>query len=102
MELKQYLAKHRIHIKDFAKQIGITPGHLYNVLRGQFPFGKKLRRKIEEHTERGVDRRDMRPGAALFYKLKRAKILKNLARNKKLAAKAERKRLESLRTDTIQ
>ena len=51
MNLREYLFKKRITQVDFAKRLGISRGHLGQILHGTKHPSRKLAKKIEEETE---------------------------------------------------
>jgi transcriptional regulator with XRE-family HTH domain len=51
VNLREYLFKKRITQVDFAKQLGISRGHLGQILHSTKHPSRKLAKKIEEETE---------------------------------------------------
>ena len=51
MNLREYLFKKRITQIDFAKRLGISRGHLGQILHSTKHPSRKLAKKIEEETE---------------------------------------------------
>lgn len=50
MLLRMYLAKYRITIKDFAKQLCVSRGHLNALVSGRLTASKALAKEIEKAT----------------------------------------------------
>lgn len=59
MELRDYLHKKRIKLKDFAAMCGYHRGHIHCVNIGMLKPGKRLVQKIEEITKGQVTRYDL-------------------------------------------
>lgn len=51
VNFREYLFKKRITQVDFAKRLGISRGHLGQILYGTKHPSRKLAKKIEEETE---------------------------------------------------
>jgi len=51
VNFREYLFKKRITQIDFAKRLGISRGHLGQILHGAKHPSRKLAKKIEEETE---------------------------------------------------
>lgn len=51
MNFREYLFKKQITQIDFAKRLGISRGHLGQILHGTKHPSRKLAKKIEEETE---------------------------------------------------
>ena len=51
VDFREYLFKKRITQVDFAKRLGISRGHLSQILHGSKHPSRKLAKKIEEETE---------------------------------------------------
>lgn len=51
MNIRDYLFKKRITQVDFAKRLGISRGHLGQILHGTKHPSRKLAKKIEAETE---------------------------------------------------
>lgn len=51
VNLREYLFKKRITQVDFAERLGISRGHLGQILHGTKHPSRKLAKKIEEETE---------------------------------------------------
>lgn len=51
MNFREYLFKKRITQVDFAKRLGISRGHLSQILHGTKHPSRKLAKKIEEETK---------------------------------------------------
>jgi DNA-binding transcriptional regulator YdaS (Cro superfamily) len=61
MLLKAYLEKHKLSQKEFAEQIGVTQGAVWQWLKGETKVRPSLFDKIEEATGGEVTRQDLRP-----------------------------------------
>ena len=59
MDLREYLFRKRITQVDFAKKIGISRGHLGQIIAGTKHPSRKLAKKIEEETNRKVTALEM-------------------------------------------
>jgi transcriptional regulator with XRE-family HTH domain len=62
MNLKDYLYKQRVEYEDFAKVIGVSKGHLQNIISGTRFASRKLCSKIELHTAGEVTLKDLTKG----------------------------------------
>jgi len=51
LNLREYLFRKRITQIDFARRLGISRGHLGQILHGSKHPSRKLAKKIEEETE---------------------------------------------------
>ena len=51
MDFREYLFKKRITQVEFAKKLGISRGHLGQILHGAKHPSRNLAKKIEEETE---------------------------------------------------
>lgn len=51
MNFREYLFKKRISQVEFAKKLGVSRGHLNQILHGNKHPSRKLAKKIEEETE---------------------------------------------------
>ncbi len=59
MELRDYLHKKRIKLKDFAALCGYHRSHIHSINIGSIKAGKRLVQKIEEITKGQVTRYDL-------------------------------------------
>jgi DNA-binding transcriptional regulator YdaS (Cro superfamily) len=62
MNLKDYLYYKRVSYDDFARVIGVTKGHLQNIISGTRWPSTKLCSKIELHTAGEVTLKDLTKG----------------------------------------
>lgn len=51
MDLREYLFKHRISVKDFAEKIEYARTHVSQIVHGKRKPGKRLAKAIEMATE---------------------------------------------------
>jgi len=59
MDLKTYIDFKKIKVADAAEQLKITRAHLYAVLAGTYPPGRKLALKIVEWSDNAITFNDL-------------------------------------------
>jgi DNA-binding transcriptional regulator YdaS (Cro superfamily) len=61
MDIKAYLEKHELSQEQFAKQLGVSQGLVWQWLDGRTRITAERAVEIEEKTAGEVTRRDLRP-----------------------------------------